>query len=66
MQSFLRGPSYEIPIVDAAQLYEDSVEAVLLFAWRYAENIISNHKVYLERGGRFIVPLPQVQQIDRM
>jgi methylation protein EvaC len=34
---------------------------VLLFAWAFAEEIKKRNAAYLELGGRFIAPLPEVR-----
>ncbi|MFL2771248.1 MAG: methyltransferase domain-containing protein [Rhodospirillaceae bacterium] len=63
LQDSLRGPSYDIPVVSSDRLYEESADAVVLFAWRYADNILPKHKRYMEDAGRFIVPLPYVREV---
>ena len=37
----------------------------IIFAWRYAERIISKHQDYIARGGRFVVPLPSPRVVER-
>jgi len=64
LQDSLRGPSYDIPVVNPQCLYEESVDAVVLFAWRYADNILPKHTRYIEDAGRFIVPLPHVREVS--
>ncbi|MEQ1729811.1 MAG: hypothetical protein ABL982_15675, partial [Vicinamibacterales bacterium] len=34
---------------------------VLVLAWRFADMIISRQQAFAAQGGRFIVPLPDVQ-----
>jgi SAM-dependent methyltransferase len=59
----LVGPGYEIPILPATALMERKPQAVVVFAWRYAEPIIAKNPAYHGQGGRFIVPLPKVTVI---
>ncbi|MGP8281865.1 MAG: methyltransferase domain-containing protein [Desulfomonilaceae bacterium] len=59
----LYSPGYHIPVLGPDALYERSPDFVMILAWRYAEPIIEKHKMYLERGGRFIVPLPDLKVI---
>lgn len=59
-ESVLSGPSFEIPVLRPDSIYETDPGAIVIFAWRYAEPIIEKHQEYLDRGGKFIVPLPDV------
>jgi hypothetical protein len=34
---------------------------VVILAWNFAEPIMKKHKAYLDAGGHFIVPIPQVK-----
>ena len=55
----LSGPNYEIPVRAPAALIEDNPAAVVLFAWRYADRIVENQRAYANRGGHFVLPLPE-------
>ena len=54
----LIGPGYAIPVLPPAALYEKRPDAVIVFAWRYAETIMDKHRAFMDGGGRFVVPLP--------
>jgi SAM-dependent methyltransferase len=54
-------PNTEIPIVPAERLLEDQPDYVLLLAWNFADEILAQQAEYVRRGGRFIVPVPQVR-----
>ena len=56
-------PGLHLPVYPAAALYERKPDAAVILAWRYAEPIIRNHQSYLESGGRFIVPVPEVKVV---
>ena len=57
----LIGPDYEIPVLKADEIYQRNPGAIVIFAWRYAGLIMEKHAAYREQGGRFVVPLPEVE-----
>ena len=56
-------PGSHIPVVAPEQLLEDQPEYVLLLAWNFAEEVVEQQAEYRARGGRFIVPVPEVREI---
>ena len=58
-------PANHIPVVSSNKIYEDNIKYIYLFAWRFADVIIGKHKKFLENGGKFIIPLPELKIIDK-
>jgi SAM-dependent methyltransferase len=54
-------PGNRIPIVPAERLLEDRPDAVLILAWNIASEVVAQQAEYLRRGGRFLVPIPEVR-----
>lgn len=61
----LYSPGLHIPVVSSAVLEESPPDYLLILAWNFAESIMENHRSYLEQGGKFIVPLPELRIIAK-
>lgn len=56
-------PGDHIPVLPTKALYEQMPDYTFILAWIHAQPIIRNNREYLERGGRFIVCVPEIQVI---
>ena len=55
-------PGSHIPIVAPERLLEDpSPDHVLLLAWNFEDEILAQQAEFRRRGGRFILPVPEVR-----
>lgn len=52
-------PGQHIPILSDSALMEHQPDYALLLAWNFADEIIENLKEYREKGGKFIIPVPE-------
>jgi len=57
-------PGRHIPIVAPERLLEDQPDYALLLAWNFADEVMEQQAEYRKRGGRFVLPIPQVQILD--
>jgi hypothetical protein len=54
-------PGHHLPVHAPEEMLRRQVDYVLVLAWRYADTIIARNQAFIERGGRFIVPLPELK-----
>ncbi len=61
MRHGLYSPGHHIPVVGPEELYRRKPDYLVILAWQYAEPIMRNHRQFIEKGGGFVVPLPELK-----
>ena len=56
-------PGTGIPIVDPQLIESERPDVLILFAWNFAEEIMSQLAGYRQAGGRFLIPVPAVRLV---
>jgi SAM-dependent methyltransferase len=59
-QGFLL-PGSKIPILHQDELLKRMPDYTIILAWNFTEEIVAQQAEYRRRGGRFVVPIPQVR-----
>ena len=61
----LYSPGFKIPVYASEKLLKDKPDYVLILAWRYAKKIVKKNISYLNQGGKFILPLPNIKILNK-
>lgn len=61
----LYSPVLHLPVYPSSALYAEKPALVVILAWTYATPIIKRHEAYLEGGGKFLVPLPEMRVVGK-
>jgi len=52
-------PGTKIPIINPKNKPKKFVKMLgLMLAWNYKNDIIKNEKIFLKKGGKFLIPIP--------
>ncbi len=64
MKHGLCSPRLHIPVTDADEILARQPDYVLMLAWNFGDEILQQQKEYIDRGGKFIIPIPSCRIVD--
>ncbi len=56
-------PGKHIPIYPERRLIDDVPDYILILAWNFSDEIIKKQHMFKKRGGKFIIPLPDIKVV---
>ncbi len=56
-------PGTHIPIISETEARAMNPDCLLVMPWHFRKNLIQREAAYLQRGGRMIFPLPEIQVV---
>lgn len=60
----LFAPRCHVPVYGSDALYLRKPDYVVILAWNYAEPIMKRHQRFLDEGGTFVIPLPELRVVS--
>lgn len=60
----LFAPKCHLPVLPSEELYTRRPDYVLILAWNFAEPIMKRHRRYVDEGGTFVIPLPELKVVS--
>jgi C-methyltransferase C-terminal domain len=54
----------KLPIVAPEVLHQDQPDYLLVLAWNFADEIMRQESEFRDKGGRFIIPIPEVHIVS--
>jgi hypothetical protein len=57
----LYSPGCHLEVKPSSALYTEKPDVVVVLAWQYANPILNKNKSYIENGGKFVIPLPELK-----
>jgi hypothetical protein len=61
----LFSPGWHIPILPSNELASRKPDVVVILAWMYSKAIVDRHQAYINAGGKFLIPLPDMSIVEQ-
>jgi hypothetical protein len=58
-------PGMHIPVIDEALAMANPPDCFLMLAWNFKDELLAKNKSYLERGGQFLIPIPEPHLVGK-
>jgi hypothetical protein len=58
-------PGTRIPIISETEAHAMNPDCLLVMPWHFRNNLVQREVAYLQRGGKLIFPLPQIEIIGK-
>ncbi|MEL6828596.1 MAG: class I SAM-dependent methyltransferase [Pseudomonadota bacterium] len=58
-------PGVRVPIDDPDKLMTDRPDYVMILPWNFRDEIVQQQKEFLDAGGRFVVPIPDLEVVSQ-
>lgn len=55
-----KSPGTGIPIVDEGALLREMPDYAIMHCWNFANEVLKKNKLYREKGGKFVIPIPEL------
>ena len=59
-------PGLHVPVVSSEIIEKDKPDIIVILAWNFSDSIIKINKNFINSGGTFIVPLPEIREITKL
>jgi SAM-dependent methyltransferase len=61
LKARLDAADYSLRVYTGDGVYSQSPALIIVLAWRYVDAIVAKHRRYVDAGGQFVVPLPDIR-----
>ena len=60
----LFAPKCHLPVLSSEELYTRRPDYVVILAWNFSDPIMKRHQRYVDEGGTFVIPLPELKVVS--
>ena len=64
LKQFKFTPGSNIEILPPEELYRQNIKFIIILSWNFSKEIIIQNIKFLKKGGRFIIPFPQIVTVN--